>query len=141
MEITESLCFIFHGAESAARGLEVLERASVGFEIVAIDQSAEFDYGGIARGQVVATLLAKASRRHRVVAEQHIGLQRPDAHPGCETEIASEADEREAFIGDGRGEAVGLLDAQVRDRRANEHGEDEDTGADSELSFELHGLL
>ena len=95
----------------------------------------------ISTSELVPALLAEARSRLRVVcADEQVGLQGADAHQGRKTDVSGDRDDGNAFIEDEIGEAVGLLDANVRDQGADQHGQDENTGADAELGFEFHAV-
>jgi hypothetical protein len=74
-------------------------------------------------------------------AEEHVGLKRAYAGHHSGADLSGPADDGDSTVGNGVGEAVGLLYANVRDQGAGEHGQNEDAGADAELGFEFHAVL
>src|SRR6185437_10586935 len=84
--------------------------------------------------------LAEAGRGGRIEPEEHVGLEAADGAGEVRVDIAAAHDDGQAAGGDDIGEVVGLFDADMRRIGAEEHGDDEKAGAESELGFKFHDV-
>jgi hypothetical protein len=133
VELVEALDLFFEGAELDEAGLHLLDARGVRTEVEAVGEGEELSDGFIGGGEVFGALLAEALRGYGVGAEEDVGLQRADAEHHGGADLARAADDGDAAVGNGGGELIGLIDAEVGGGGADEHGEDEHAGADAEL--------
>ena len=141
VELVEAFYLGLDGVELGDSVLHVLNVAGAGTEIEAARLIDELVEGLGSFADTFLPHLAVSGRRGGVGTEEHVGFEGADAGGHVVTHIAGASDRGKPLIADGCGELVGLVDAQVRNRGADEHGEDEDASADAEFGFEFHGVL